>query len=74
MIVSSVAVPAVLLAVFLVAFVIAYLLKKSAGSVERTAPVWMCGYKELNNDTRYKSKSMYTAFKHLVWWTGGNVK
>ena len=73
-IVSSMAAPAVLLAVFLVMFIVAYLLKKSAGSVERTAPVWMCGYQELNNTTRYKASSMYHAFKHLVWWTGGNVK
>ena len=74
MVASSMAAPAVLLAIFLVMFVLAYLLKKSAGSVERTAPVWMCGYRELDNDTRYRASSMYHAFKHLVWWTGGNVK
>ncbi len=72
--VSSIAVPAMLLAVFAIAFVIAYLFKKSAGSVERTAPVWMCGYQELNETTRYKASSMYHAFKHFMWWTGGNVK
>ncbi len=74
MFISSMAVPAFLVAVFAVMFIAAYLLKKSAGSKQRTAPVWMCGYKELDNTTRYKSKSMYHAFKHIVWWTGGNVK
>jgi len=74
MTVSTMAAPAVLLAIFAVMFIVAYLLKKSAGSVDRTAPVWMCGYQELNNTTRYRASSMYHAFKHLVWWTGGNVK
>lgn len=71
---SSIAVPAVLIAVFAIAFVLAYLLRKSGGSTDRVEPVWMCGYQGLNEKTRYKSKSMYSAFKNFLKWTGGNVR
>ena len=71
-VVSAVAIPAVLLAVFAVVFVIVSLFRKSGGSADRTADVWLCGYQDLNDKTRYRSKSMYSAFKHLMKWTGGN--
>lgn len=71
--IAAVAVPLVLVALFTVLFLLAYLLKKSGGSQERTANVWLCGYQELNNSNRYKSQGMYAAFKNFMKWTGGNV-
>ncbi|OHD72385.1 MAG: hypothetical protein A2W19_13640 [Spirochaetes bacterium RBG_16_49_21] len=71
---SSVAVPIVVLIVFAAAFIFAWLMKKSGGAEEKTAPTWLCGYQDLNNTNRYVSSNMYAAFKKALWWTGGNVK
>lgn len=72
--VSSVAVPLVVLAVLAVAYILAWLLKKSGGSEEKEVPTWLCGYQDLNNKNRYQAHGMYSAFKKAVKWTGGNIK
>ena len=71
---TSVAVPVIMLAVFAVAFIIAWALRNSGGSVERKADTWLCGYQDLHNLTRYKDSSMFSSLKNFLWWTGGNVK
>jgi formate hydrogenlyase subunit 3/multisubunit Na+/H+ antiporter MnhD subunit len=71
---ASVAVPMILLVVFAIAFVIAWALRRSAGSTERTAETWLCGYQDLHNLTRYRDSSMFSSLKNFLWWTGGKVK
>ncbi len=73
-IVASVAVPLVILAVVAAAFVLAWLLRNSGGAGVRECDTWLCGYKELAEETRYKDRHMFSALKKLLWWTGGNVK
>jgi hydrogenase-4 component B len=73
-VVSSVAVPLVVLLILAVAFIFAWLLKKSGGSEEKVVPTWLCGYQDLNNKNRYEAHNMYSAFKKALRWTGGNVK
>ncbi len=70
----STAVPLVVLAVFVFALCVAFLLTKSAGSKERVGETWLCGYQTLNNRNRYMDSSMFSALKTMFWWTGGNVK
>lgn len=73
-IVSSAAVPAVILIVVAAAFIIARLFRNSGGSTDREVPTWLCGYTDLNNSNRYPDRSMFSALKNFLWWTGGNVK
>jgi hydrogenase-4 component B len=73
-VVSSVAVPVVVLLILAVAVIFAWLLRKSGGSEEKEVPTWLCGYQDLNNKNRYAAHNMYAAFKKALWWTGGNVK
>ncbi|HPD77956.1 MAG TPA: proton-conducting transporter membrane subunit, partial [Spirochaetota bacterium] len=73
-IVSSAAVPAVILVVVLIALALAKMLRDSGDSKEREVPTWLCGYAELNNLNRYPDKSMFSSLKDFLWWTGGNVK
>jgi hypothetical protein len=56
------------------AFIAALALKSSGGSTERTVPAWLGGYHDLHDKTRYKNRSMFSAFKHALRWTGGNVE
>lgn len=63
--------PIILFAVFLGAFLLAFLLKRSGGAEEVPARTWLCGYKEPENINRYVDKSMFAAFKKLFRWTGG---
>ncbi len=72
--IAAAAFPAVVLIVFAAAFVLARLIRNSAGSKERQAPTWLCGYQDLHDKTRYRDRSMFAAFKNALWWTGGNVK
>ncbi len=73
-VVSSVAVPLVVLIILAAAYIFAWLLKKSGGAEEKVVPTWLCGYQDLNNNNRYVAHNMYSAFKKAVKWTGGNVK
>ncbi len=73
-IISSVAVPAIVLLVLAAGFVFAWLLKKSGGAAEKEVPTWLCGYQDANDKNRFTSKNMYFVFKKALWWTGGNVK
>ncbi len=69
---GAVVVPVVTLIIIIIAVIFAVMLKKSGGSTEKEAETWLCGYQDLNNLNRYKSKNMYSAFKKVVHWTGGN--
>ncbi len=71
---AAIAVPVVVLLVVGIAFVVAYALKSSGGSEERTVPAWLGGYHGLHDTTRYKNRSMFSAFKNALRWTGGNVE
>jgi formate hydrogenlyase subunit 3/multisubunit Na+/H+ antiporter MnhD subunit len=71
---ASMAVPVVMLLLFVAAFLFARFLRGSGGSVEREAETWLCGYQDLHNVNRYKDSSMFAALKNYLWWTGGNVK
>jgi len=71
---SSVAVPGVVLLVFLGALLFSYLLRRSGGSEEREADTWMCGYQDLHNGNRYCNRNMFASLKLIFRWTGGNVK
>ncbi|OHD63950.1 MAG: hypothetical protein A2176_15110 [Spirochaetes bacterium RBG_13_51_14] len=72
--VSSVAVPLVVMLVIVTGLVFAWLLKRSGGAEEKVAPTWLCGYQDLNDKNRYAAHNMYSAFKKALRWTGGNVK
>ncbi len=72
--VNSVAVPAVMLAVWAGSFILAWLLRRSGGSQEKAAPTWLCGYQDLNNLNRYKNRNMFAGLRTVLRWTGGNVK
>ncbi len=72
--VNSVAVPAVMLAIWAGSFALAWMLRKSGGSQEKTAPTWLCGYQELNDLNRYKNRNMFAGLRTILRWTGGNVK
>lgn len=67
-------VPVIIVLVFACAFIFASFLRKSAGSEQKQADTWLCGYKELDNENRYKSGNMYAAMKNILKWTGGNLK
>jgi len=69
---SAVAVPLILLALFVVIFLFVSYLRNAGGSTARAADVWLCGYQELNDKNRYRSHGMYAAFKEFMHWTGGN--
>ena len=69
---GAVIVPVVTLIIIIIAVIFSVILKKSGGSTEKEAETWLCGYQDLNNLNRYKSKNMYSAFKKMVHWTGGN--
>ncbi len=71
---SSAIFPVMMLVVFAIAFLFSYFFRKSGGSKEREVETWLCGYKELDNITRYKDRSMFSALKDFLWWTGGKVK
>jgi len=71
---SAAAVPAVLVLVLAAAFLLSWLLKGSGGSTERTADAWLCGYQDLHDLTRYRNRSMFSALKKALKWTGGNVQ
>jgi len=71
---NSAAVPVVLLAVVTVAVIFSWLFSRSGGSEERTADTWLCGYQDLHNGNRYRDRSMYSALRNFLWWTGGNPK
>jgi len=71
---SAMATPAVILAVVAAALLLAWLLRRSGGSAERTAPAWLGGYQDLHDKTRYRNRSMFSALKNALKWTGGNVE
>lgn len=64
--------PLLLLALLAVALVFGWWLRQSAGSAARDVPTWLCGYQELNNNNRYLDRSLYSALKNALRWTGGN--
>jgi hypothetical protein len=68
------AIPLLIGIVLVFAAVMAVLFRRSGGSTERKADIWLCGYQDLNDLNRYRSASMYSALKKVLWWAGGNVK
>lgn len=68
------ALPLVMMALLVVAYLFAAWLRKSGGSETRTAPVWLCGYQTLGNANRYAASHIFDAFKKFMKWTGGNVR
>ncbi len=73
-VVSSTAVPLVILLVLALTMGAAILLRRSGGSSERIAPTWLCGYQDLNKDNVYIDRNMFAAVRKMFRWTGGNVK
>ena len=72
--VSAVAVPLLLVFIFGVIYIAVTWLAGAGGSQPKSVDVWLCGYKPLCNNNRFKSADMYAAFKDFMKWTGGNVK
>jgi len=73
-IVSSTAVPMMVLVVLAVSLALALFLRRSGGSRERIAPTWLCGYQDLNQSNVYIDRNMFAAVRKIFNWTGGNVK
>lgn len=73
-VVSSSAVPLIVLLVLALAMSVALFLRRSAGSEERVSPTWLCGYQDLNRNNVYIDRNMFSAVRKLFYWTGGNVK
>jgi hydrogenase-4 component B len=73
-IVSSTAVPLMILLVLVVIMGSVMLFRKSGGSTERIAPTWLCGYQDLNKNNVYIDRNMFAAVRKMFNWTGGNVK
>lgn len=71
---SAAAVPVVLVMVLAAAFVLSWFLKSSGGSTERKTEAWLGGYQDLHDLTRYRNRSMFSALKKVLRWTGGNVQ
>jgi len=71
---ASALTPVVILVVVGLSLLFSWILKNSGGSQDRETDTWLCGYQDLNNLTRYRDSSMFTALKGFLWWTGGNVK
>jgi hydrogenase-4 component B len=63
--------PLLALSLLVLALLLASLLRRSAGSRERTAPTWLCGYQLLNEKNRFTDRGMFAALKHFFRWTGG---
>lgn len=64
--------PLLILAIIVVLILFARWLRQSAGSPEVTAPVWLCGYQDLNQDNVYLDRHMFSDLKKFFWWTGAN--
>jgi formate hydrogenlyase subunit 3/multisubunit Na+/H+ antiporter MnhD subunit len=71
---ASAAVPAVVLAVFAAGLLLSWLLRGSAGSTNRNIEPWLGGYQDLHDTTRYRNRSMFSALKKVLRWTGGDVR
>ncbi len=73
-VVSSSAVPLMVLLVLAVTLGAALFLRRSGGSSERIVPTWLCGYQDLNQDNVYIDRNMFASVRKMFNWTGGNVK
>ncbi len=66
------AAPVLILALLVAAGAFALFFRRScAGATRRTEP-WLCGYRDLADSTRYRSRDLYAPFKSFMRWTGGN--
>jgi len=63
--------PLLVAAMLLLALGLAAWLRRSAGSRRASAPTWLCGYRELDDRTRFTDRGMFAALKDLFRWTGG---
>ncbi|HRV07633.1 MAG TPA: proton-conducting transporter membrane subunit [Acidobacteriota bacterium] len=55
-------------------FVLASWLRRSAGAETREAPTWLGGYQQLNQNNRYLDRGLFSAFRDLMRWTGGEPR
>jgi hypothetical protein len=69
--INAAASPLLAFSLLVLALLFAGLLRRSAGSRERTAPTWLCGYQLLNEKNRFTDRGMFAALKHFFRWTGG---
>jgi formate hydrogenlyase subunit 3/multisubunit Na+/H+ antiporter MnhD subunit len=65
--------PILVLAVLLLLLLLGAWLRRSAGSSERSVPTWLCGYRCLDEQTRFTDRGMFAALKNLFRWTGGRT-
>jgi hypothetical protein len=63
--------PLLVAALLLLALGLAAWLRRSAGSRSASVPTWLCGYRELDDRTRFTDRGMFAALKDLFRWTGG---
>ena len=73
-VVSSTAVPLVILLVLSLSLGMAFFLRRSGGSKSRIAPTWLCGYQDLNQNNVYIDRNMFASVRKIFYWTGGNGK
>jgi hydrogenase-4 component B len=65
--------PLLVLVLLLLLLLLGAWLRRSAGSRERAVPTWLCGYRSLDESTRFTDRGMFAALKHLFRWTGGRT-
>jgi len=71
---SSVVMPAFLILVLVIAFILARSIARSGGSETVVAETWLCGYQSAGENNRYRAGGIYDSFKRFFRWTGGNIK
>ncbi|MCX6560548.1 MAG: proton-conducting transporter membrane subunit [Candidatus Aminicenantes bacterium] len=65
--------PPLVLGLLLAALALGAWLRRSAGSRERAVPTWLCGYRSLDERTRFTDRGMFASLKDLFRWTGGRM-
>jgi hydrogenase-4 component B len=66
--------PLLVLAMLLLALALGAWLRRSAGSREAAVPTWLCGYRVLDQQTRFTDRGMFAALKDIFRWTGGRTR
>lgn len=65
--------PLLVLALLALALILGAWIRRSAGSKEQAVPTWLCGYRDLDERTRFTDRGMFAALKDLFRWTGGRT-
>jgi formate hydrogenlyase subunit 3/multisubunit Na+/H+ antiporter MnhD subunit len=71
---SAALAPVIVLLVVAAALLLARFIRSNGGSTPRRSTTWMGGYQELGNLNRYSDKNMFSAFRNVMRWTGGNPR